>query len=79
MLPLSTRRRAAWSNDMKLRTFLIVLTAAVLPQTAAFSHATLETQEARVDSYYKAVMRVPHGCDGQSTLSVSMTIPEGMI
>lgn len=64
---------------MKLRTFLIVLTAAVLPQTAAFSHATLETQEARVDSYYKAVMRVPHGCDGQSTLSVSMTIPEGMI
>ena len=45
----------------------------------AFAHATLETSEAPIKSSYKAVMRVPHGCDGSATLRVRVQIPEGFI
>lgn len=46
---------------------------------AAFAHVSLETQEAVVDSTYKAVFRVPHGCDGKATTAVRIKIPEGVI
>jgi uncharacterized protein YcnI len=45
----------------------------------AFAHITLETQEAAVGSTYKAVLRVPHGCDGKATTTVRVQIPEGVI
>jgi len=45
----------------------------------AFAHITLETQEAPVGSTYKAVLRVPHGCDGKATTAVRVQIPEGVI
>jgi uncharacterized protein YcnI len=40
---------------------------------------TLETKEAAVGGYYKAVMRVPHGCKGSPTLKVRVRIPDGVI
>ena len=43
------------------------------------AHATLETKEAAQNSNYKAVMRISHGCEGQATESVTITIPEGVI
>lgn len=46
---------------------------------AAFAHITLETQEAPVGSTYKAILRVPHGCDGKATTAVRVQIPEGVI
>jgi len=46
---------------------------------AAFAHITLETQEAAVGSTYKAVLRVPHGCEGKATTAVRVQIPEGVI
>lgn len=45
----------------------------------AHAHATLEVQEAPVDSNYKAVVRVSHGCDGKATHRVRIQIPEGVI
>jgi uncharacterized protein YcnI len=51
----------------------------VLGTNAAFAHITLETQEAAVGSTYKAVLRVPHGCDGKATIAVRVQIPEGVI
>ena len=51
----------------------------VLGTGAAFAHITLETQEAAVGSTYKAVLRVPHGCDGKATIAVRVQIPEGVI
>lgn len=45
----------------------------------AFAHITLETGEAHVGSAYKAVLRVPHGCEGKPTIAVRVQIPEGMI
>ncbi|WP_192364893.1 YcnI family copper-binding membrane protein [Mesorhizobium mediterraneum] len=51
----------------------------VFGASAAFAHVTLETQEAAVGSTYKAVLRVPHGCEGKATTAVRVQIPEGVI
>jgi periplasmic copper chaperone A len=52
---------------------------AVLFTTAAKAHVTLEEQEAPVNSTYKAVLRVGHGCEGLPTLKLRVRIPEGVI
>lgn len=44
----------------------------------AFAHVTLEGREAPVGSTYKAVLRVPHGCEGKPTNVVRVRVPEGM-
>jgi uncharacterized protein YcnI/copper(I)-binding protein len=45
---------------------------------AAHAHASLEKGEAAPGSY-KAVVKIPHGCDGQATHTVRLQIPEGYI
>jgi len=45
----------------------------------AFAHITLETAQAPVGSGYKAVLRVPHGCDGAATTAITLRVPEGFI
>jgi uncharacterized protein YcnI len=47
--------------------------------TQAHGHATLEKDEAKIGAMYKAVMRIPHGCEGSPTLKVRIQIPEGVI
>ncbi|WP_299348959.1 DUF1775 domain-containing protein, partial [uncultured Maritalea sp.] len=51
--------------------------AATLSAGAAFAHASLEVKTAQADNYFKAVMRVPHGCDGQATNDVIIELPHG--
>jgi uncharacterized protein YcnI len=46
---------------------------------AASAHVTLETAAAPVGAPYKAVLRVPHGCDGAATIALRVRIPEGII
>jgi uncharacterized protein YcnI len=53
-----------------------LLLGAVAP---AFAHVTLEAKQAPAGSSYKAVFRVPHGCDGAATTALRIQIPEGMI
>ena len=45
----------------------------------ALAHVTLEVGEAEIGSFYKAVLRVPHGCDGAPTKSIRVDLPEGII
>lgn len=45
----------------------------------AIAHVTLERNEAPVGAPYKAVLRVPHGCDGSPTIKLTVQIPEGVI
>lgn len=52
------------------------LTAASVASASA--HATLETAAAGPGGY-KAVVRIPHGCDGQPTHTVRVEVPEGYI
>lgn len=56
----------------------VLMLAAALPRAAA-AHATLEQQRAAVGSFYKAVFKVPHGCEGQPTLRVRVQVPEGVL
>ena len=52
--------------------------AATLLATTVQAHVTLEQPSAQAGTYYKAVLRVGHGCDGQATQRVSVDIPEGV-
>ncbi len=54
----------------------LVAASLLIPATAAQAHVTLEVQKAPADSNYKAVIRVPHGCDGSPTTAVRVLIPE---
>ncbi len=46
---------------------------------SAAAHVSLETQQAAVPSTYKAVFRVPHGCEGSPTVKLRVQIPDGVI
>jgi uncharacterized protein YcnI len=53
--------------------------AALTLSATAFGHATFERTEAPADTYHKATLRVPHGCQGSPTLRVRVQIPPGVI
>ncbi len=57
------------------------LTALLIAPLVGTSHAhpSLERREAHVGAPYKAVMRIPHGCEGSATTRVRVQIPEGII
>jgi uncharacterized protein YcnI len=46
---------------------------------AVDAHITLETQKAPAGSYYKAVLGVPHGCEGAATTAIRAQIPDGVV
>jgi uncharacterized protein YcnI len=50
----------------------------IAPHLAA-AHVYLETAEAPANGSYKAVLRVPHGCEGKPTTALRVRIPEGVI
>jgi uncharacterized protein YcnI/copper(I)-binding protein len=51
----------------------------ILATTSAIAHVGLETPETARGKSYKAVLKVPHGCDGSPTHTVRVEIPEGFI
>ncbi|WP_026311890.1 YcnI family copper-binding membrane protein [Bradyrhizobium huanghuaihaiense] len=57
----------------------ILFLMAALAASPAAAHVTLETKQATVGSYYKAVFAVPHGCAGSPTVKIRVQIPEGVI
>jgi uncharacterized protein YcnI len=57
----------------------LVLAVALLAPAAVEAHVTLEQSEAKVGSFYKAVLRVTHGCKGSPTVRVEVVLPEGVI
>ncbi|MCG6122129.1 MAG: DUF1775 domain-containing protein [Microvirga sp.] len=61
---------------IKLAAASIVL--AVGAASTAQAHVTLETREAVVNTTYKAVLRVPHGCGSEPTLKLRVSIPSGV-
>jgi uncharacterized protein YcnI len=62
-----------------LKSVIVAGAALVLATGPTFAHATLENTEAVVGSSYKAVFRVPHGCEGKPTIALRVQIPEGVI
>lgn len=45
----------------------------------ASAHVTLTNTETAPNRAYRAVLQVPHGCDGEATTAVRVKIPEGVI
>lgn len=65
-----------------MRAIVSAIAAIVLAVVAAgdaFAHVTLATQKAPASSTYRAVLRVPHGCNGTATTAIRVKIPEGVI
>jgi uncharacterized protein YcnI len=60
-----------------LSRILTVALAAATP--CAWAHVTLERGQAPADSYFKAVLQVPHGCKSSPTVAVRVRIPEGVM
>ncbi|MEO6178384.1 MAG: DUF1775 domain-containing protein [Devosia sp.] len=60
------------------RAILATATFAILA-LPAYAHVTLLVGEAHIGGGYKAVLRIPHGCDGSATVGVKVKLPEGFI
>jgi uncharacterized protein YcnI len=59
---------------------ILISAAAVLAgATFASAHITLENPQAPVGASYKAVLRVPHGCEKSATTAIRVRIPDGFI
>ena len=54
-------------------------TALLAFSAPSLAHVTLEVREAAINSTYKAVARVPHGCEGAATLKVRVQVPDGFV
>jgi uncharacterized protein YcnI/copper(I)-binding protein len=57
---------------------IAALTACAL-SVPAYAHATFERAEATPGSTYKGVLRIPHGCAGQATHTVRVTLPDEIV
>ncbi|MDK1373487.1 MULTISPECIES: YcnI family protein [unclassified Sinorhizobium] len=61
------------------KTFITTAAILALGTSAALAHVSLQVKEAPVGSTYKAILQVPHGCEGKPTTTVRVQIPEGVI
>ena len=61
-----------------MRHALPLFVFAALAAASAQAHVTLETARAPAGSYYKAVFRVGHGCDGSPVRQLIVNIPAGV-
>ncbi|HEY4250795.1 MAG TPA: YcnI family protein [Roseomonas sp.] len=60
-----------------MKRFLLPLAALALSLPAA-AHVTLDPPQAVAGGYLRAAFRVPHGCDGAATESLTVSLPEGV-
>jgi uncharacterized protein YcnI len=56
-----------------------VFAAFALAPLAAAAHPSLQPREAKVGAPYRAVISIPHGCDGSATVKLRVVIPDGVI
>jgi copper(I)-binding protein len=64
-----------------MRTARLILSGmfAALPAVESSAHVILNKTDAKIGAPYKAVLVIPHGCEGSATTRLTVTIPEGMI
>ncbi|MCV9996952.1 DUF1775 domain-containing protein [Pararhizobium sp. YC-54] len=61
------------------RTTLLALALSLGAAASAHAHASFETDEVASESSFKAVLQIPHGCDGKATTEVQVKLPEGFV
>ena len=64
---------------MSLRFGLAALCGLLIGAASASAHVVLEKSEAASGTFYKAVLKVTHGCEGSPTVKVEVALPEGVI
>ncbi|MGJ4947741.1 DUF1775 domain-containing protein [Bradyrhizobium sp. HKCCYLS20291] len=64
---------------MKFASFGLAVFAAAVFGAQASAHVVLDKSEARIGKSYKAVLAVPHGCEGAATVRLTVQVPEGLI
>ena len=64
---------------MRVLTLSAAAVLAALVAVPASAHVTLETQQAVAGTYYKAVLRVGHGCDGSPMIRMRVRVPDGAV
>ncbi|MGL4233049.1 MAG: YcnI family protein [Casimicrobium sp.] len=57
---------------------LVALVNASIVISFAQAHVVLEQKTAPATSYYRAIFRVGHGCDGSPTTAITVRIPQGV-
>ncbi len=62
-----------------LKTMLATAAVLAIGAGTAFAHVSLQVKEAPVGSTYRAILQVPHGCEGKPTNVVRVQVPEGVI
>jgi uncharacterized protein YcnI len=62
-----------------LKKLIAAQLCAIACLSTAQAHITLEQKSAVAGSSYKAVFRVPHGCDGSPTTSLTVFLPEEFV
>jgi uncharacterized protein YcnI len=67
------------TRETFMTTSLRLTALAVLAAAPAAAHVTLEQREAPANSYYKAQLRVTHGCKGSPTVRVRVRLPDGAL
>ncbi|MFI3902132.1 DUF1775 domain-containing protein [Ochrobactrum sp. S1502_03] len=66
-------------KNTRLFTSAISLFALCASAGIVNAHSSLDQSEAMAGSRYKAIIRIPHGCDGKATTAVKVELPEGFV
>ncbi|MCV9960493.1 DUF1775 domain-containing protein [Pararhizobium sp. BT-229] len=61
------------------RTTLLALALSLSGAAVAHAHASFETDAVAAESSFKAVLQIPHGCNGKATTEVQVKLPEGFV
>lgn len=64
------------ATTRSLLAFAAAMTAAAAPAQA---HVFMQSGPAAIGGSYRAVLAVPHGCEGSATTKITVSIPEGLI
>jgi uncharacterized protein YcnI len=61
------------------RAFVCAALALIFSAAAASAHVVLTQRSAPAGTYFRAAFTVPHGCDGEATVKVSIWLPESVL
>lgn len=64
---------------MTTRSLLLSAAALLAASTATQAHVFVQSGPGSIGGSYRAVLAVPHGCDGSATTRITVQIPEGLI
>lgn len=61
------------------KTTFLALAVSLAGAAAAHAHASFEQDKVASESSFKAILQIPHGCDGKATTEVQVKLPEGFV